>query len=83
MDSNPTHRRPLNQDPERCYRLRLAAGFSTQLDLAIAAGLSDATVCRIESGTVSASSRSLVKLADALGCTVDELSAEDPDLERR
>jgi transcriptional regulator with XRE-family HTH domain len=64
--------RRLPQDPDRCFRRRIAAGLSQQ-QLADKAGISDATVCRIENGTVKASVDSLAALADALDCAVTDL----------
>lgn len=67
--------RRLPQDPDRCYRKRIAAGL-TQQQLATQAGLTDATVCRIENGTVRASVDSLTALAKALGCSVTDLMSD-------
>lgn len=67
----------LPQDPNRCYRRRIAAGLSQQ-QLADKAGLTDATVCRIENGTVKARVGSLAALADALECSVEDLMPPEP-----
>lgn len=70
--------RRLSQDPERCFRRRIAAGL-TQLELAHRSGLSDATVCRIENGSVVASPKTLAALADALACDVTDLMPAEQD----
>lgn len=77
--SQATPTRRLAQDPERVYRLRMRAGMS-QRQLAAAAGITDATVCRIETGVNGASAQSLRKLAKALGCNVEDLMPA-PDIQ--
>ncbi len=67
--------RRLSQDPKRCYRKRIAAGL-TQKQLADRAGLTDATVCRVENGDVSAHPDTLHALATAFGCDIADLMPE-------
>lgn len=69
--------RRLPQDPDRCFRRRFAMGL-TQMQLAERSGLSDATVCRIENGTVAASVESLTALAAAFGCEITDLMPAEP-----
>lgn len=66
------HSRPLNQDPVRLRRKRVEAGL-TGAGLAAAAGCSAPYVSQLQKGRYSASPQMLVKLADALGCEVEDL----------
>lgn len=70
--------RRLPQDKDRCFRRRIAAGL-TQMQLAERSGLSDATVCRIENGTVAASVESLAALAAAFNCEITDLMPAEPE----
>ena len=54
-------------------RLRREAKGMTQLELANRCGVSDAMVCFYERGQRMPSLPTAAALADALGCTVDEL----------
>ncbi len=67
--------RRLSQDPDRCFHKRIAAKL-TQKQLADRAGLTDATVCRVENGDVSAHPDTLHALAKAFGCDVADLMPE-------
>lgn len=70
--------RRLSQDPDRCYRKRIDSGL-TQKGLGELSGLTDATVCRIENGDVSASVESLTALATALKCEISDLTPAEPE----
>lgn len=59
--------------PYRKVAAQRALQRMTQAELAEKAGLSVSTVVCIEIGTKSPSLESMVKIAQALGCTVDEL----------
>lgn len=73
-NDNATHdqARRLAQDPERCYRARIAAGL-TQVQLAKKAGVTDATICRMEQGAVSVLPETLGRVARALDRPVEDL----------
>lgn len=77
---NPERRRPLYQNPGAVRRRRLAAGLG-QLALAEKAQITAAHVSKIETGRSSAGAGVLRRLADALGCTVEELLAEELQVE--
>ena len=64
--------RPLNQDPKRLRRRRVAAGL-TITQLASKAGCNIAYLWQLENGDYSASPVMLDKLAGALGCTIEDL----------
>lgn len=61
---------------------REAAG-TTQAELARACGLSRATVSRLESGERLGNADTLLKIARALGTTVEDLHAPPPKKRRR
>lgn len=50
----------------------------TQQDIAVALDIDQSTVSLWESGKTSPRAKLLPKLAQILGCTVDELLLEDP-----
>lgn len=64
--------RPLNQDPKRLRRRRLAARL-TITELAGRAGCSVPYLSQLENGDYSASPKLLGALADALGCDITEI----------
>lgn len=59
-------------DPEKLRRQRYAAGLN-MTDLARRAGLTLSTVSGYEAGRRGASPRSLVRMAEALGCEPTDL----------
>jgi DNA-binding XRE family transcriptional regulator len=67
--------RPVRAFPERHHPLRVArvAGGLTQSELAGAAHVDRAMVSKIERGALAGSPATHRKLADALGCPIDEL----------
>jgi DNA-binding XRE family transcriptional regulator len=70
---------------ERLGALRLKAG-STQIDLATAAGVTLSAITKMEAGEIAIPRFNTVKaLANALGCTLDELGKNDdpPPASRR
>jgi transcriptional regulator with XRE-family HTH domain len=64
--------RPLNQDPSRLRRRRVAARLSIT-QLADKARCSVAYLWQLEHGDYSASPEMLGNLADALGCDITDL----------
>jgi len=67
---------------ERLQRLRLEKGFS-QSQLAKAAGVPTGTLRNWEQGRRTMLVDAAVKVADALGCTLDELAGRTPPTNRR
>jgi transcriptional regulator with XRE-family HTH domain len=68
---------------DQLRKLRIAAGL-TQQALAVKAGLSISNVIHIEAGRIPDPRVSTVKaLADALGCMLDDLMADQPPREPR
>jgi transcriptional regulator with XRE-family HTH domain len=61
------------------YGLRMKAGL-TQLELAYKAGLTPATVCRVERGHQAPSLKTCYRLASALGVNVAQLIGEPADV---
>jgi len=68
----PEERRRLSQDPDQLFRHRIRARL-TQAQFADRAGLVKSTVSRLERGLASAEPETLHVLAEALGCSVDDL----------
>jgi transcriptional regulator with XRE-family HTH domain len=64
--------RPLNQDPNRLRRRRVATRLS-MTELADRAGCSLSYLSQLEKGQYSASPEVLGSLADALGCEITDL----------
>jgi transcriptional regulator with XRE-family HTH domain len=64
---------------EQVFRRREQAGWS-QEELAAKAGMTQAQVAVIEAGQANPTLRSLVKLAQAFGCSVSELTADPTPL---
>jgi transcriptional regulator with XRE-family HTH domain len=64
--------RPLNQDPKRLKRRRVAARL-TITELAAKAGCSVPYLSQLENGEYSASPKLLGSLADALECDIEAL----------
>ncbi|MEU8381714.1 helix-turn-helix transcriptional regulator [Streptosporangium sp. NPDC048865] len=75
METMPTRRRPLIQDPKAVRRLRLRKALE-QAELAELAGISISHMSKIETGAGSPGAKVLGKLATALGCEVEELMAQ-------
>jgi transcriptional regulator with XRE-family HTH domain len=71
-------REPLNQDPKRLRRRRLAARL-TITELAAKAGCSVPYLWQLEHGRYSASPRMLGSLADALDCDITEIMPPETD----
>lgn len=63
---------PTNQDPRRLKRRRLIARMTIR-QAAEAAGISTGYVSELERGNRSAGAAVLGQLADAYGCTVEDL----------
>ena len=61
-------------------QVRQRVGIS-QKDLARKVGITQAFLSEVETGTKSPSLLTAAKLARALGCTIDELYADDPGKE--
>lgn len=70
MDSTHTAPRRTNDSP--LARIRIERGL-TQVQLADRIGCHQKDVSRWESGARAPGTASLLKLADALGCTMEEL----------
>lgn len=73
----PNKRKRYNKAEDRVFsenlqRLRLGKGL-TQKDLARLIGVNSSRISEIEAGVFPGSRERLVALADALGCTCDEL----------
>ena len=64
---------PLSPFALALVRLRRAAGL-TQRQLAAAAGVSQPNICDYERGRCPPTLRVTVRLADALGCSLDALA---------
>ena len=64
------------QSPERVFRKRVEAGLQ-QNELARMAGITSATMSRIETGFSSAKPAVLVRIAKALGCEVVDLMPDE------
>lgn len=60
----------------RIKQLRKAAGLS-QVELAAATGINQATVSRLESGAIALTAESAARIAAALSCTTDDLIDHD------
>ena len=63
---------------ELLKRLRFEKGVS-QMELALAAGLSQSHYCKIENGNDAPSIKRLAAIAKALGCTVKDLVLDDEE----
>ena len=59
-------------DPKRLTRRRVEAGLS-MTDLGLKAGVSKGHVSMVERGVANFSPRNLVKIANVLQCTIDDL----------
>lgn len=70
-------RLPLDHDPGELRRRRVAAGLRLT-DLAEIAGISFGHLGELERGTRNLSPPTLLKLAEALGCTTEDLMAARP-----
>ena len=75
MPSTSVRTRALHQDPKAVRRRRLIARLQ-QAELAERAQISPSHVSKIEAGAKSASVDVLHRLAEALGCKVEELIAK-------
>lgn len=60
---------------ELCIKSRREARGMNQTELAKAAGVSRQTIVNLENGTVTAMSKTLIKIAESLDCTLDDLFA--------
>lgn len=78
----PERKTPLLQDPARLLGKRIDAHLN-QPQLAAKAGLTKQQISNLELGKRSGTVSSLGRLADALGCSIYELMAEDSELLRR
>lgn len=76
MQTTTPRQRPLNQNPAAVKRHRLAAGLG-QVALAERAKITPSHVSKIETGRASAGVEVLGRVAEALGCKVEELIAEE------
>lgn len=65
-------RRRLPQDPDRLYRCRIRARLTLE-QLAEKAGTSKSTAWRLETGNAAAEVETLHRIAEALGCPVEDL----------
>lgn len=65
----------------RLKEFRVKAGL-TQQSLADKAGMAREIVTRIETGRVTPELPTLIKLADVLGCTIDELVGRDKEVKQ-
>ncbi len=61
----------------RITELRERAGM-TQTQLADKLGVDNSTVCKWETGVNSPMAKSLFKLADLFGCSIDEICGREP-----
>lgn len=66
---------------QRIKSMRLARGFS-QEKLAFAAGMQESYVGQIERGKKTVGLRNLVRFADALGCSIQDLLPSEAELHR-
>lgn len=71
-DTQQERQSPLPQDPGRLFRRRMACGL-TQKQLAELAHLSTQQMSQIERGVRGASPDSLLRIAKALNCPVEDL----------
>lgn len=62
---------------ENVKRLREAANIN-QLELSEKVGVSQSMICQIERGTKTMTVQLAKEVADALGCRIDDLLANDP-----
>lgn len=60
----------------RLRELRKARGL-TQVDLAVKTGIHRVTIARYDEGRRGMSLKNAAKIADALGCTINELVREE------
>jgi transcriptional regulator with XRE-family HTH domain len=61
----------------RMAQIRAMKGLTQEALAALVPGLTQETVSRYENDRQKPFGESLVKIADALGCTIDELLRED------
>ncbi|MEV1245184.1 helix-turn-helix transcriptional regulator [Nonomuraea sp. NPDC049750] len=66
------HQRPLDHDPKRIRRRRVAAGLESQ-ELARRVGITKSAMSKIERGRNNASPGVLERIAEALGCRTTDL----------
>ncbi|MDD3662746.1 MAG: helix-turn-helix transcriptional regulator [Candidatus Pacebacteria bacterium] len=59
--------------PNHIKELRIANGYLTQKQFAVAMGVSEATICYWETGSFFPTTQNIRKLCSTLNCTVDEL----------
>lgn len=72
------HQRPLDHDPARVRRHRVAAGLEAQ-ELARRVGITKSAMSKIERGKNNASPGVLERLANVLGCQIADLMPPAPE----
>ncbi len=57
----------------RVQECRLKAGIKSQKQLAYKSGISRSVICDLENGRCFLSSKNALKIANAIGCSMDDL----------